>query len=77
MGSDNGGVPYKQVVSLAASLEASNKLSNDRGRRRQHQRTSVDHVQQLMAKMRKHERQIAFPDTEVVTFPDSPTSRRT
>jgi hypothetical protein len=32
-----------------------------------HQRTSVDQIRQLKVKMRKHERQIAFPDTEEVT----------
>jgi hypothetical protein len=30
----------------------------------------VDHVQEIRAKIRNHERQIAFPDAEEVTGPD-------
>jgi hypothetical protein len=34
-----------------------------------HQRTSMDYVQHLKAKIRKHERQIAFHDTEAIPRP--------
>jgi hypothetical protein len=52
---------------LAASPEASNQRSNDRGRQRRTPADERDGVQQLRAQIRKHERQIAFPDTEEVT----------
>jgi hypothetical protein len=62
-----GSLPEARSISVTDAERPSNQLSNDRSRRR---RTPADERGPRTAdqgKMRKHKRQIAFPDTEAIT----------